>query len=81
MLAVINDQIRPLIKVHNGRNKQTFNIYAYTFDIVPLVLEETCFTGHTFEYKWKTKQKAQSRKRNAEMRKENTCKCPSNHQI
>ena len=41
--------------------------HAFTFDIVPLVLEETYFAGHTFEYKWKTKQKAQFGKRNAEM--------------
>ena len=32
----------------------------FTIDLVPLVLEKTCFAGHTFEYKWKinkTKQK------------------------
>jgi hypothetical protein len=81
LLAIINDQIRSPIKVQNGRKKQTFDTYAYTCDIVPLVLAETCFAGHTFEYKWKTKQKAQSKKCNAEMRKGNTCKGPSNHQI
>jgi hypothetical protein len=49
--------------------------HAFTIDIVPLVLEKTCFARHTFKYKWKinkTKQKAQSKKRNAEMRKGNT---------
>ena len=81
MLAVLNDHIRPPINIQNRRNKQTFGTYTFTINLVPLVLEETCFAGHTFEYKWKTKQKAQSRKCNAEMRKGNTCKGPSNHQI
>ena len=43
--------------------------YAFTVNLVPLVLEETCFAGHTFEYKWKTKKKVQFKKRNVEMRK------------
>ena len=49
--------------------------HAFTVDIVPLVLKKTYFAGHTFEYKWKinkTKQKAQTRKSKAEMRKGNT---------
>ena len=75
MLAVTNDNIQPSIIIQNRRNKQTFDTYAFTIDIVSLVLEKTCFAEHTFEYKWKinkTKQKAQSRKRSAEMRKGNT---------
>ena len=55
----------PII-VQNRRKKQYFDTYAFTIDIVPLVLEKTCFAGHTFEYKWKTKQKAQTRKRNVD---------------
>jgi hypothetical protein len=43
--------------------------HAFTIDLVPLVLEEICFAAHTFEYKWKTRQKVQFGKRNAEMRK------------
>ena len=72
---VTNDNIRSPIIIQNRRNKQSFDTYALTIDIVPLVLEKTCFVGHTFEYKWtinKTKQKAQSRNRNAEMHKGNT---------
>ena len=71
VLAVTNNQIRPPIKVQNRRNKQSFGTYAFTIDLVPLILEKTCFAGHTFEYKWKTKQKAQFRKRNAEIHKRN----------
>ena len=51
VLAVLNDQIRPPNNIQNGRNKQTFGTYAFTINLVPLVLEETCFAGHTFEYK------------------------------
>ena len=40
--------------------------HAFTIDIVPLVLEDTCFAGHTFEYKWKTRQKEQFKKCNAD---------------
>jgi hypothetical protein len=59
LLAVLNDQIRPPIKIQNRRNKQTYNTYAFIIDIVPYVLEQSCFAGHIFEYKWKTRQKAQ----------------------
>ena len=72
MLVVTNDNIRPPIIVQNRRNKHTFDTYAFTIDLVPLVFEKTCFVGHTIETKWKTnknKQKAQSRRHNAEMRK------------
>ena len=81
LLVVLSDNFRPPITIQNERKKQTFETYVFTFDIVPLVLEETCFVGHTFKYKWKTKKKAQSRKCNAEMRKGNTCKGPSNKRI
>ena len=52
-MAVTNDNIRPLIIIQNKRNKPTFDTYAFTIDIVPLVLEKTCLAGHIFEYKWK----------------------------
>ena len=67
-MAVTNEIIRPPIIIQNTRNKQSFDTYAFTIDIVPLVLEKTCFAGHTFEYKWKTKPKAQSGKRKADSR-------------
>ena len=51
VLAVINDQIRPPIIIQNRRNKHTFDTYAFTIDLVPLVFEKTCFAGHTFEFK------------------------------
>ena len=74
-MAVTNDNFRPPTIIQNRRNKHTFDTYACTIDLVPLVLEKTCFAGHTFEYKWKinkTKQKAQRRKHRAEMHKGNT---------
>ena len=59
-MVVTIDQIRPPSKVQNGINKQTYDTYAYTIDLVPLVLEKTCFAGIIFEYKWKiNKTKAQ----------------------
>ena len=78
MLAVTNDQIRPPITIQNGRNKQTFGTYAFIINLVPLVLEETCFVGHIFEYKWKTKHNAQSRKHNVDPTLKNQAKA---HQI
>ena len=75
LLAVTNDNFQPPIIIQNRRNKHTFDTYACTIDLVPLVLEKTCFACHTFEYKWKinkNKQKAQRRKRKAEIRKQNT---------
>ena len=45
LLAVTNDQFQPPINIQNKGNKQTFDTYAYTIDLVPLVLEETCFAG------------------------------------
>ena len=62
LLAVTNDRIQPPNKVQNKRNKQSFDTYTFTINIVPLVLEKTCFAGHTFKYKWKTRQKVQSGK-------------------
>jgi hypothetical protein len=61
LLAVTNDNIRPLIIIQNERNKYTFDTCACTIDQVSLVLEKTCFAGHIFEYKWKTYQKAQTK--------------------
>ena len=75
---VLNDHIRSPIYIQNRRNKQTFDTYAFTIDLVPLVLEEVCFVGHTFKYKWKTKQNAQSRKHNAYPTSKNQAKAPSN---
>ena len=66
LLAVTNDQIRPPITIQNRSNKQTFDKYAFTIDLVPLVLEELYFVGQSFKYNWKTKQNAQSRKCNAD---------------
>jgi hypothetical protein len=71
-LAVTNDHFYPPIIIQNKRNKHAFDTYAYTIDLVPLVLEKSCFAGYIFKYKWKinkTKQKGTNRKRNAEMHK------------
>jgi hypothetical protein len=59
-LAVTNDQIRPPIIVQNRRNKHTFDAYAFTIDLVPLVFEKSCFVGHIIKYKWKTYKKVQT---------------------
>ena len=75
-MAVLNEHIRPPIYIQNRRNKQTFGTYAFTIKLFPLVLEETCFAGHTFEYKWKTRQKTQFEKRNAEIREGNKKRSP-----
>ena len=73
-MAVTNDHIRLPITIQNGRNKQTFDTYAYTIDIVPLVLQDYYFAGLIFEYKWKTRQTVQSIKRKAEMHEGNKSK-------
>jgi hypothetical protein len=39
VLVVLSDQIRSPTKIQNRRSKQTYNTYAFTIDIVPLVLE------------------------------------------
>ena len=64
-MAVTNDQIQPPIIVQNRRNNHTFDTYACTINLVPFVLEKTCFVGHILEYKWKinkTKQKRHKQK-------------------
>jgi hypothetical protein len=53
------------------RNKQTYSTYAFNIDIVPLVLEESCFAGHIFEFKWKTRQKTKLRKRKVDLAQRN----------
>ena len=54
--------------------------HAIIIDIVPIVLEESCFAGHIFEYKWKTRQKAQLGKRKAKMRNGIKGENPPTHQ-
>ena len=73
-MAVTIDQIRPLNKVQNRRNKQSFDTYAFTIDLVPLVLEKTCFVGQIFEYKWKISKRGKTRKRNADSTTRNQAK-------
>jgi hypothetical protein len=53
LLAVTNDHFYSPIIIQNKRNKHAFDTYAYTTDLVPLVLEKSCFAGYIFEYKWK----------------------------
>ena len=72
-MAVTINQIRLPIIVQNRRNKQSFDTYAFTIDLVPLVLEKSCFAGHIFEYKWKTYKKAQTKQKCA---KENKKRSP-----
>jgi hypothetical protein len=74
LLAVLNDQIRPLINIQNRRNKQTFDTYAFTIDIFPHVLETWCFAGHKHKIHGKYGQNAQSRKRNADPTTKNQVK-------
>jgi hypothetical protein len=68
MLAVTNDQIRPPINIENRRNKQTFDTYAYTIDLVPLVLEETCFAGLHLNTSGKPSKRRNQAKRKADSR-------------
>ena len=65
-MAVTNDRIQPPSNVQNRRLKQTFDTYAYTIDLVPLVLEKTCFAGHIHEIHGNYGQSAQTRKRKAD---------------
>jgi hypothetical protein len=69
LLEVTIDQIRPPIKVQNRRIEQTFDTYAYIINLVPLVLEKTCFAGHTLECKWKINKRCSTRKRKVEKHK------------
>jgi hypothetical protein len=66
LLVVTIDQIRPPIKVQNRRIEQTFDTYAYIINLVRLVLEKTCFAGHTLESKWKINKRGNTRKRKIE---------------
>jgi hypothetical protein len=50
LLAVLNGHIRPPNKIQNRRNKQTYDTYAFTIDIVPLVLQDYYFAGLILEY-------------------------------
>ena len=74
MLVVTNDQICMPIIVQNRRNKHTFDTYACTIDLVPLVLEKTCFVGQIFEYKWKLSKRRKTRKHNADSTTRNQAK-------
>ena len=76
-MAVTIDQIRPPIKVQNKRNKQSFDAYAFTIDLVPLVLEKSCFAGQVFEYKWKISKRHKTRKRNADSTTKSHAKEPT----
>ena len=80
LLAVLNDQIRPPIKIQNRRNKQTYNTYAFTTNILPHVLETWYFAGDIHEIHVKYEQKAQFGKRKAEIRKEIKEEGPPMHQ-
>ena len=50
VLEVTNDNIRPPIIIQNRRNKQTFDTYAYTTDLVPLVLEKNVLQDIYMKY-------------------------------
>ena len=76
-MAVTNDHFYPLIIVQNRRNKHAFDTYAFTIDLVPLVLEKSCFTSHIFKYKWKTYQKAQIEDVKQKCAKENKKRSPT----
>ena len=65
-MAVTNDQIRPPIIIQNRRNKHTFDTYAFTIDIVPLVLQDYYFAGLILEYNGIIVKMRHQRKRNAD---------------
>jgi hypothetical protein len=68
VLVVLNDQIRPLNKIQNERNKQTYDTYAFTIDTVTLVLQDYYFTGPILEYNGIIVKKAQYGKRKVKLR-------------
>ena len=53
LLAVTNDNTQTPIIVQNRRNKHTFDTYAFTINIVPLVLQDYYFIGLILEYSGK----------------------------
>jgi hypothetical protein len=61
-LAVLIDQIRPPIETQNRRNKQTYDTYTFSIDIVPLVLEIYYFTEYIHNYGGIIVKKAQTKK-------------------
>ena len=75
-MAVTNGHFKLPIIIQNRRNKHTLDTYAFTIDLVPLVLEKSCFAGHIFEYKWKTYQKAQTESVKQKCAKENKKRSP-----
>ena len=66
LLAVTNDQIRLPNKVQNRRNKQSFDTYAFTINIVLLVLQDYYFAGLILEYNGIIVEIHHQRKRNAD---------------
>jgi len=60
-VVVTNDQFWPPINIQNRRNKQTFNTYAFTINIVPLVLEETCLAVLHLNTSWKQSKRRDSK--------------------
>jgi hypothetical protein len=66
------------------RNKHTFDTYAFTIDLVPLVSRENVFCRTTSRNKWKrhkNKEIAQSQTHIPEVRKQIKGESPLNYQI
>ena len=74
MLVVTNDNIRPPIIIQNRRNKQSFDTYAFTIDIVLLVLHDYYFAGLILEYNGIRVEIRHQRKRNADHKLRNKAK-------
>jgi hypothetical protein len=74
VLAVTNNQIRPPIIVQNRRNKHTFDTYAFTINIVPLVLQDYYFARLILEYNGIIVKIHLQRKRNADHTPRNQAK-------
>jgi hypothetical protein len=63
---VLNNHIRPPNKIQNRRNKQTYDTYAFSIDIVPLVLQDYYFVGLILEYSGTIVKMRHQRKCNAD---------------
>jgi hypothetical protein len=69
LLAVTNDHIRPPIYVQNRRNEYTFDTYAFTINLVPLVLDK-----HVLQDKYSNTSGKPTKRRNSKSIKQKCAK-------
>jgi hypothetical protein len=69
------------LRSKNRRNKQTYDTYAFTIDIVLLVLQDYYFAGFILEYNGIIVEMRHQRKRNANLTPKYKEDDPSNRPI